>query len=126
MEPQNFIKPNKGGRPSKAVKRDQIVAIKCTRVEKEAIEERAKTLQVTVSEYLREIALFGKINTKNKALPKEILLLGSALNHAAANLNQIARRCNMDLDFNAAERSEIKIRIKELKDLVTVIKDSFR
>ncbi|RFM27207.1 plasmid mobilization protein [Deminuibacter soli] len=126
MEQENSNKPNRGGRPLKPIKRDKLLAVKCTGSEKGAIEQKAKALQITVSEYLREISLTGKIKAKNKALPKEILALTGTLNHVAANLNQIAKRLNMAGDFDPAERSKLKLQVQELKALTTLIKDSFR
>lgn len=125
MQLENF-KPNKGGRPPKAIKRNQLLAVKCTLSEKETVEQKARTLQITVSEYLREMALSGKISSRNKALPREVLTLTGTLNHVAANLNQIAKRLNMRADFDALERSELKLQVQQLKELTNQIKDSFR
>ena len=61
MEEQRTVTRNKGGRPKKAVKKDQILAVKCSLFERKAIEARAKSVNLTVSEYLREMALTGKV-----------------------------------------------------------------
>jgi DNA invertase Pin-like site-specific DNA recombinase len=61
---------NKGGRPKKEEKRDQVISIKCSLRERTAIEDRAKIVGLTVSEYLREAGLTGKIDGSKKVLPK--------------------------------------------------------
>lgn len=125
MEDQKPITRNKGGRPRKAIKKDQLLAVKCTLFERRAIEVRAKSASLTVSEYLREIAMTGKIDRREKALPKEVLALTGTLNHVAANLNQIAKKRNSNEELNALERAELKVQSGELKGIAKQIKTSF-
>ena len=75
MEERKTTTRNKGGRPKKAVKKDQLLAIKCSLYERRAIEARAKSANLSTSEYLREIGLTGKIDRRDKALPREVLEL---------------------------------------------------
>jgi phage-related minor tail protein len=125
MEEQKPITRNKGGRPRKAVKKDQLLAVKCSLFERRAIEARAKSACLTVSEYLREIAMTGKIDRREKALPKEVLALTGTLNHLASNLNQIAKKRNSNEELNALERAELKVQSGELKGIAKQIKTSF-
>lgn len=122
MEQQNVITKNKGGRPTKAIKRDQLMAIKCTLYERKVIEARAKSANLSVSEYLREIGLTGKIDRRNKALPKEVLGFTAMLNHMAANLNQIAKKRNGIDELSPLERAELKVQSGQVKELATQIK----
>lgn len=122
MEDQRRNTKKKGGRPKKAVKKDQILAVKCSLFERRAIEARAKHTNLTVSEYLREIALTGKIDRHDKALPKEVLAMTGTLNHLAANLNQIAKKRNSMEELNALERATLKVQSGELKGLAAQIK----
>lgn len=122
MEEQRTVTRNKGGRPKKAVKKDQILAVKCSLFERRAIEARAKSTNLTVSEYLREMALTGKIDIRQKTFPKQVLALSGTFNHIAANLNQIAKKRNSGEELNALERAEIKIRSGELKALAVEVK----
>jgi transcription termination factor NusB len=122
MEEQRTTTKKKGGRPKKAVKKDQILAVKCSLFERRAIEARAKSVNLTVSEYLREMALTGKIDIHEKALPKEVLAMSGTLNHMAANLNQIAKKRNSGEELNALERATLKVLSGELKDRATQIK----
>jgi hypothetical protein len=123
MEPNDETKKNRGGRPKKVVKRDQLLAIKCTLFERKTIEAKAKNANLTVSEYLREIGLTTKIDYRNKALPKEILSFTGVLNHMAANLNQIAKKRNSNDELNPLERAELKIQSGQVKDLAAQIKN---
>lgn len=123
MEEQNGNKKNGGGRPKKEVKRDQLMAIKCTLYERKIIEAKAKKSNLTVSEYLREIGLTAKIDYRNKALPKEILSFTGVLNHMAANLNQIAKKRNSNDELSPLERAELKVQSGHVKDLAVQIKN---
>jgi hypothetical protein len=122
MEKQRTTTRNKGGRPKKAVKKDQLLAIKCSLYERRAIEARAKSVNLSISEYLREIALTGKIDRREKVLPKEVLELTGMLNHSAANLNQIAKKRNSGEELNALDRAELKVLSGELKGAAVRIK----
>ncbi|HET6254713.1 MAG TPA: mobilization protein [Puia sp.] len=122
MEQQRTLTRNKGGRPKKAVKKDQILAVKCSLFERRAIEARAKSTNLTVSEYLREIALTGKIDRRLKVFPKEVLALSGTFNHIAANLNQIAKKRNSGEELNALERADLKVQSGVLKGLAVEIK----
>ncbi len=120
---QNEQKKNKGGRPPKAVKRNRVVALKCTALEQIKINARSKKTGLSVSEYLRELGLNGQIVITEKVLPKEVLLLIGTMNHMAANLNQIAKKRNSVVDeLNAAERASLEILSREIKQLVQSIK----
>jgi len=122
MEEQRTTTKKKGGRPKKAIKKDQILAVKCSQYERRAIEVRAKSANLSVSEYLREMALTGKIDRRQKAFPKEVLALSGTLNHTAANLNQIAKKRNSGEELNALERADLKVQSGVLKDLAVQIK----
>ena len=122
MEEQKTKAKNKGGRPKKAVKKDQIMAFKCTLFERRAIEVRAKSTNLLPSEYLREMGLTGKIDRREKALPKEVLELTGTLNHMAANLNQIAKKRNGVEELNALDRATLKVQSGELKGIAAQIK----
>ena len=115
----------KGGRPLKAVKRNQLLGMKCTLIERRAIEAKAKSVNLFVSEYLREIALTGKIDRSTKALPKEVLQLMGTLNHLAANMNQIAKKRNRNESLNALERATLQYEAEQIKQLTRDIKTYF-
>lgn len=116
----------KGGRPKKDIKRDQVLHLKCTLLDRKVIQAKAKLANLTVSDYLRQMALAGKIDRRERALPKEVLQLTGTLNHAAANLNQIAKKRNGIDELNALERAGLMVQSGELKRLAEEIKTYFK
>lgn len=123
MEEVKKYSKHKGGRPQKAVKRDQLLGVKCTLVERKAIEYKAKSAGLTTSEYLRQMGLTGKIDMRRKVLPKEVLQVTGTLNHMAANLNQIAKKRNSLDELNAIERAELQQLSRQFKELAGEIKN---
>ena len=113
---------NKGGRPAKAVKQDHFIGIKCSLIEKNLLQQKAKILGLTLSEYLRESGLKGQAVSKTKVLPQEVLQLTGTLNHLAANLNQIAKKRNGIEQLDAFERAGLEVQSRDLKRLAEVIK----
>ncbi len=112
----------KGGRPRKAVTKNQQLAVMCTLAERKIIEAKAETANMSKSEYLRTIGLSGKIDMKIKALPKEVLLFTATLNHLAANMNQIAHKRNCNDELTEVERAELNALSQQVKGLVDDIK----
>jgi len=123
METKKTHIKNKGGRPKKDIKKDQFLAIKCSLIERKVIEANAKMTNLTISEYLREIGLTGKIKRQEKIFPKEILQLTGTLNHLAENLNQIAKKRNGIEQLDAFERASLELQSQDLKRLAEEIKN---
>lgn len=123
MEEKKVNIRNKGGRPRKAIKKDQWLGVRCTLVDRRVIEAKAKLVNLSVSEYLLKIGLTGKIDRREKILPKEILEYKGTLNHLAANINQIARKRNGIDELNAIERASLQVLSGELKRLAIEIKN---
>jgi hypothetical protein len=123
MEAQKVSFRNKGGRPKKVIKGEYLLALKCSLLEKMTIAAKAKKVNLTVSEYLRQMALTGRIDMKQKSLPREILLLTATREHIAANLNQIAKKRNSYEELTALERAELMQLSKEIKEQNQKIKD---
>lgn len=114
---------NKGGRPKKQIPRNQQLAVMCTITERKIIEAKAKSSNISISEFLRTLALEGQIDRKIKTLPKEILLFTATLNHLAANMNQVAKKRNHHDELNAIERATLTVLSTEIKILATDIKN---
>lgn len=123
MEEVKQYTKGKGGRPKKPLKRDQLLQLKCTLVDRKVIQAKAKLVNLSVSEYLREMGLSGKIDRREKIFPKEILQFTGTINHIAANLNQIAKKRNGIDELNAFERVELKLQSDDLKRLTEEIKN---
>jgi len=113
---------NKGGRPQKAIKQKEVIPIKCSLIEKIILKQKAKTVGVSLSEYLRQTGLKGLAVSKTKAFPKEILQFTGTLNHLAANLNQVAKKRNGIDELNALERSDLNVLSGQVKQLAIDIK----
>lgn len=126
MELKERTKRKKGGRPRKAVRKEHVLALKCSLFEKKAIAIKAKSVNLSVSAYLRQMALSGKVNTRVRVLPKEVLMLTARLNHISANLNQIARKRNGTEELKESERANLQAQSGELKELTDLIKSSLR
>jgi len=122
---RTFIK-NKGGRPKKGIKKSCKVSVRCSIIERKAIQANAKTGGISVSEFLLQLGLNGKIDRVEKPLPKEILQLIGALNHIGGNLNQIAKKRNGIEPLNAFDRAELKALSDEIKRLVKMIENYFK
>ena len=91
-------------------------------IERKAIEHKAKSSSLTNSEYLRQMGLTGKIDSRFKVLPKEVLQLTAALNHIGANLNQVTKKRNSLDELNAIERAELNQLSRQVKELAGEIK----
>ena len=115
---------NKGGRPRAMQKRDQQLAVMCTREERNLIEQKAGASNLPVSAWLRTVALQGQTGSTKKTIPKEILLLSATLNHTAANINQLTKKHNQYQLFSDAEITRLQQLITELKQLAAGIKKS--
>ena len=100
-----------------------MLGLKCTATERFIIEAKAKTAMLSVSEFLRTLALKGQVDRKQKVLPKEVLFLTAMLNHVAANLNQVAKKRNSNDELNALERAELQYLSGQFKQLAKDIKD---
>ena len=123
MEDVKTNTKNKGGRPKKAIKKNQVLSVKCSLVDRKVIAAKAKMANCSVSEYLLIMGLTGKIDMRIKALPKEVLQLTGAINHMAASLNQIAKKRNGIEELTVLERADLKILSIEVKRATELIKN---
>ena len=83
----------KGGRPPSDTKRDQQITVLLTRLEKLAIQKRAKKAGLNLSDYCRQMVLTGqaqaRLTPEENAVLNQVAKLGN-------NLNQIAHKANAD------------------------------
>jgi len=126
MEEIKQFTKKKGGRPKKDIKRDQVLHLKCTLIDRKVILAKAKLANLSVSDFLLKMAIAGKIDRREKALPKEVLQLTGTINHMAANFNQIAKKRNGIDELNALERAQLMVQSGELKKLAEYIKNFFK
>ncbi|QJD97717.1 plasmid mobilization relaxosome protein MobC [Mucilaginibacter robiniae] len=109
---------NRGGRPKVPHKRRATVSVMCTLVEKKIIEANAKRVGLSSSVFLRNLGLSTRIEVRVKSLPRPVLEMRGTLNHIAANLNQIAKKCNRGDDLDAMERALLDQDVRSLRGLV--------
>ena len=116
---------SKGGRPPKEIKRNKTITVHCSAFEQRLFKEKGKEAGITVSEYLREIGLTGKIDRPKREFPKDALLLKGALNHIAANLNQIAKKRNSGENLSVYMREQLEELSEQLHTLSITIRNYF-
>ncbi|RYZ26698.1 MAG: mobilization protein [Chitinophagaceae bacterium] len=122
MERKSEGKKQSGGRPKKSVKRDQLLGVKCTLLERTSIEQKAKSYALTVSDFLRTTALYYPgILPRRLVAPKEVMELKGAFNHTAANVNQLARRHNGGDAMTLADRARLLFLEEKLLHAVLLI-----
>lgn len=117
---------NKGGRPLKEVRKNIILSFKCSAFEKLVIAQKAKELNLNMSEYIRQISVNGKVDQQVKVFPAEVLALSGTLNHIAANINQVAKKRNKDEDLSMQERVNLHNLVPVLKGIAGDIKNFLR
>ena len=91
MEKEQPARKHKGGRPTKAVKRESKLGFNATAVERLVIQEKAKRSGLRIADYLRDIAMQGKPRTR--PTPAE-LQLHRDLTGIANNLNQLTKEAH--------------------------------
>jgi hypothetical protein len=124
-EPKRDTK-HKGGRPTKPIKRNKLIGVRCSATERYVIEAKAKSINMSVSEFLRTLALKGQVDTRKKALPKEVLQGIGNLNHLAANVNQIAKKRNSFDELGPVERAELQWIVEQLRQFIKDFKNYFQ
>lgn len=116
------VQKSKGGRPKKDKTKSQFIGVKCYLLDKRIIQLRAKESRLSVSEYLVEMALTGKIIVREKHLPPEVLERLASISAVGNNLNQIARKRNSGDELNAIERAELHQTKELLMKVISEIK----
>lgn len=116
MEKENTGK-NRGGRPRKTGNRAINFSIRFTNPERFVLKEKAKLAGITLSNYIRQAALTGKIFSKIS--PKEQALLRS-LSGIAGNLNQLTKASHKEgFTKNAFHFSNL---LKGIEEVITKFK----
>ena len=117
-------RPSKGsgGRPRKTDKKDQFINVRCTLDEKKIISAKANDMTLKPAEYLRTAGLNQQIVMKRKTLPLEVLQVIGQLNHLSSNMNQFARRMNMNDIFTMSDYINFSKLTGEIKAILPLIK----
>lgn len=96
-------KNKKGGRPQKENPKKDFIGVHCAKDQKEIIEKRAASINLSSSEFLRELGVNGKII--NKTIDKTVLQELGNLSHIRSCLNQLAKKKNQGKEFDLYERT---------------------
>jgi hypothetical protein len=126
MEQREIRVRNKGGRPKVAIKKDQMIPVKCSSMEKTILKGKARAVGLTASEFLRKLGLDGKIDRLDSSYPKEILQYIKLLNNAASNINQISKKLNSTGQFTPYWQQQLEYHLGELKKMEQQINSCFQ
>jgi hypothetical protein len=103
---------------SPSLKRAEVIGIRFSLIEKRFLDARAKQARIPTRDYIRTLALEGKIK-KEPALPPEFLSVRAQLHHACSLLFPFSTKRLDGDELNALERAEAKQLIQTIRELVT-------
>ncbi len=92
-----------GGRPRKTEKRNIIKGIRFTKTEYEIIQQKAKSINVGDTSYIRQMSLQEKVNSK---MDEEERLFARQLIGMANNLNQLTKKAHQEGLFSLIQLFE--------------------
>lgn len=87
--------------------RDLFIYVRATRDEKELLKAKAQSYDLTLSEWLRQLAFTGKPKKKVRSVPDADPFLIREINRVGNNMNQLARHAN--------ERAKAGLRLDTLE-----------
>jgi len=97
------------------------ISTNCNPTEKRYVEIRARDAGMSVSKYIREVAL-KDTPCIPKTLPPEVMAFNGQLAGIIGSLETIARKRLDNEDLDSLQRAELNFRAKELKLLIKDIK----
>lgn len=100
---QEKKKKGRGGRPEQTIKRDIRLTVRLTKKEHFILLGRAGQAALTPSEYIRQLAIKGKVISR---LTAEQMQLVRQLAGLSNNINQVARICHRESLFEAMKYFE--------------------
>jgi hypothetical protein len=116
---------NKGGRPKAPIKKNKVISVKCTAMDKMTIKGKARAAQTTVSELLLKLGLEGKIDRSKSTLPADANKLISIVNNIANNINQIAKKLHQTGQVTPYWKEQLEFHLGELKKIELTINSYF-
>ncbi|MCW4151992.1 MobC family plasmid mobilization relaxosome protein [Halomonas sp. 18H] len=94
--------------------RDLFIYVRATHQEKELLKAKAQSYDLTLSEWLRQLAFTGKPRKKVRSVPDADPFLIREINRVGNNMNQLARHAN--------ERAKAGLSLNTL-ELLTELRD---
>lgn len=115
----NSVLP-KAGRPKKQIKKDQRLTLVCTQTERLFISRWAKEKGLTVSDYLRVMALTRNDDTIKPEFSREARPLLVQLNYLIGNLKEMLEK-EQGIPFTALKLAGIKSVLQQVSLLQTAL-----
>lgn len=106
----------------KNLQRPVLLSVRVTEKEKETIKKNMAVANInTMTNYIRKQALYGKVISVNfndfKHLLEQFSRFNFELNSIGVNVNQIAKKVNVNDEIQLNELFELKIEMEALKNL---------
>lgn len=105
-------------RPSKTIKRDGwLPKIRVSQPELDAITSRCRQAGLTLSAFIRTMAMEGAVIQRSDSLADKKLIAG-LLGALGNNLNQLARRANIQDDIDPLLASDLREALERVHGLI--------
>lgn len=108
---------------SKNIKSENII-LRCTEDEKEAIQKYAKEDGLTVTEYIKRLALKKVIIANRIEYNSDLRTLNFEISKVGTNINQIAKNVNRTEKFKTIDAGTINVFHLFMKDYLTKLDDA--
>lgn len=106
--------------------RDLFIYVRASRNEKELLKAKAHSYDLTLSEWLRQLAFTGKPRTQVRTVPDADPLLIREINLLGRNMNQLARHANERAKVGLSLDSlEILTELSVIQKELSVIRQSY-
>ncbi|HEY4290587.1 MAG TPA: hypothetical protein VGN00_25980 [Puia sp.] len=107
---------------SPSLKKTEIIRVRITSLEKRWLSVRAKQVGLSTCDYIRKLAMAGKLD-KDPALPPEVLAFRGQLHHLCGILHPFTQKRLDGDEFNSLERAEIKQIITTVGNILQQLKN---
>ena len=97
--------------------RGQEIHLRLGQEEMELLKKKAASYNMTRSDYLRNLVVFGSVRAQSKLSDSQFQDLLNELNHIGVNINQIARRVN---EARNADREDFDLLVLHYEQLMNL------
>ena len=99
--------------------RGQEIHLRLGQEEMELLKKKAASYNMTRSDYLRNLVVFGSVRAQSKLSDSQFQDLLNELNHIGVNINQIARRVN---EARNADREDFDLLVLHYEQLMNLFR----
>lgn len=85
--------------------------------EMELLEQKAESFNLSRSDYLRSLIVWGRAKSQSRLTDEQFRLLLNEMNHIGVNINQIARRVNEARQASSEDFDLLQLHYEQLLDL---------